>query len=132
MNPIDAILDTLAAAINGCWVSDELPQNDRLERNLPAIVVRDDAPGWTDGKPWGGTAEPVFNVHAVDIEIYGRDLATIRTLGTAVSQIVHAMILDDTNPVVSVRSAQVFHTRPDWNPRVRRVGAEFAVTTARR
>lgn len=130
MNPVNAILDALADHIDGVWISDALPPNERLEPNLPAIIVRDDAPGWTEAKPWGGTSEPVLNAHAVDVEIYGRDLDTIRTLGAAVSQIIHAMILTDS-PVVAVRDAQVFHTRPDWNPQIRRVGAEFAVITRR-
>lgn len=127
---INAVLDKLAAHIDGAWISDTLPAHDTLEQNLPAILV-EDMPGWTEGTPLGGA--PLVHEVAIDVTVYALDLATARDLGSVVERIVFAMVLDPATTVSHVSQPVTMHKRPDWNTRVKRVGAEFSlrVSTAR-
>lgn len=123
---IGEVLDALADHITGAWIGEELPPHDELERNLPAILV-EDVPGHTDAQPWG--AGPLIHAVAVDIEVYGRSFDAVRTIGTAVERIIHHLVVEPGSSVSRVIQETTFHKRPDWNPRVKRVGAEFELRT---
>ncbi|WP_411815491.1 hypothetical protein [Gordonia sp. SND2] len=127
---IDAVLDRLAEHIQNVWIDDKYPPNDQLETNVPAIII-EDMPGFTSDIPLGGS--PLVHEIAIDITILAKDLATARTIGSAVERIIFAMVLDADNTVSHVSQPVTMHKRPDWNSRVSRVGAEFSlrVSTAR-
>ena len=121
---INAVLDKLADHIENVWIGDELPPHDSLEQNLPAIIV-EDMPGWTDTMPLGGS--PLVHEVAIDVTVCAREVTTARTLGAAVERILFAMVLDRSNAVSHVSQPVTMHKRPEWNARVKRVGAEFSL-----
>ena len=117
------VIRELAARLD-VWVADVLPMPDELDENLPMVVV-DEVPGASKLLPWQSDG-PELRTLGVDIDVLGRSRAQTRPIREHVDQIMKALPNLDVG-ITQVKPASTFHTRPDFNQTVRRVGGEYLV-----
>lgn len=117
------VIHELAERID-VWVADVLPLPADLEDNLPMVVV-DEVPGASQMLPWQATG-PELRALGVDIDVLGQSRAQTRPVRERIDQIMRALPNLGVG-ITQVKPASTFHTRPDFNQTVRRVGAEYLV-----
>lgn len=123
--------DVLALVIEGlaerldCWVADTLPPADDLSSNLPCVVV-DELPGEAR-TPWGGGPAGLI-VQAIDIDVFDESRYKTRKIRELITPALREIGLDSSNSITDIRYTSTFHTRPDFNRTIRRVGAELEIT----
>lgn len=115
----------LRSDLDGTWVGDVLPPAEQLDPRQVYVVV-DELPG-EEVAPWGGHA-PLIADHVLDVDIHGPS----RIATKAVRDQVKATLSDLPNrrhvPITRTRCPSTWHPRPDMNPKLKRVGAEFRFT----
>lgn len=120
-----AVIQRLSAELD-VWVADVFPAADELEDNLPCVRV-DEVPGTSRLIPWQVTGEAEIQELGIDIDVLGRSRHQTRGIRERIHKLMMTMP-QDLAEVTSVRAAATFHTRPDFNHLIRRVGAEYLVS----
>lgn len=88
-----------------------------LEQNLPFVAVRL-LPGQEWSRTWQGATGHLLQ--SVDVDLFTRDLSGI-VLGRAIRSSLSALTVRGVTP----HRCPPLSRRPEWNERVRRVGAVF-------
>lgn len=119
------IIDQLSES-TGVWVADVLPPTGDLAGELPCVRV-DELPGTSKLIPWQITGDVELQELGIDIDVLGASRYETRELRERIHQVMMRLPATIT-AVTRVQAAATFHTRPDLNPGIRRVGAEYLVT----
>lgn len=123
LDALRVVIQELSARLD-VWVADVLPTPDELDENLPLVVV-DEVPGQSKLVPWQSDG-PELRTLGVDIDVLGRSRSQTRPVRERIDQIMKA--LPNLNVgITQVTPASTFHTRPDFNQMIRRVGGEYLV-----
>ena len=120
---LEMVIEALASTMD-VWVADVLPPADQLDPSRCFVVV-DEMPG-TEHVPWGGFG-PGLSVVALDVDVYGPSRAQTRPVRARVHQMLMGLPAQSWSGVTRVIVDSSFHTRPDLNPNIRRVGAEYSL-----
>lgn len=129
--------DALALLVTGlkkqlgsAWVADRLP--DPIESALPAVWINP-VPGGSMHAPWNDSA-PLTDAPSFDIDILGQTSKGPKALNDFAAEVREALVnLSSTTPAIKRVIEDVPLTkRPDWNPKVLRVGGEYALIISRR
>lgn len=120
------VIDSLESAL-GCWVSDTFPTPEELRDNLPCVTV-DELPGAVATVPWGGLGQRLEGI-VLDIDVYAPSRAQTRQIREQIHDILANLPYQAWSPIVEVSPLALFHTRPDFNRNIRRVGAEYQFLT---
>ncbi|GAA4809616.1 MULTISPECIES: hypothetical protein [Tomitella] len=119
------VIDLLTDCLPDAVVADRLPPLQQLEDALPVVLV-DEPPGEDPIVPWGGVA-PIIDNSAFDVEVFAPSLAATKPLTRIIRDVMFSLPQVAASPVTRVSMPSGWATRPDFNPRVRRVGAEFSL-----
>ncbi|WP_018119416.1 hypothetical protein [Corynebacterium mastitidis] len=112
--------------VTGVWVADTLPPGDSLSEELPCVRV-DELPGTSKLIPWQITGEMELQELGIDVDVFGASRYETRAVREAIHKTM--MLLPRTVAgITRVQPGATFHTRPDFNQNIRRVGAEYLVT----
>lgn len=108
------------------WVADTLPAAGELETELPCVRV-DELPGVSRKIPWQLTGELELQELGIDIDVLGSSRYETRMIRERIHTVM--MALPNIAPgITRVQASATFHTRPDFNQNIRRVGAEYLIT----
>ena len=113
----------LGNAIGG--IGDSLPPARDLDPNRVYVVV-DELPGTTT-VPWGGHA-PLIADHVLDVDVHGPSRIATKPVRDKVTATLSDLPNRNHVPITRTRCPSSWHPRPDMNPKLKRVGAEFRVT----
>lgn len=119
------IIDRLSE-VTDVWVADVLPPAGELDQHMPCVRV-DELPGNTKLIPWQITGDMELQEIGIDIDVFGASRYETRQVREAIHRAMMT-IPNDIAAVTRVQAAATFHTRPDFNQMIRRVGAEYLVT----
>lgn len=125
---LGAIVTGLKAQLGDLWVADRLP--DPIEDDLPAVWINP-LPGGSSNVPWNSSA-PLTDSPSFDIDILSPASAGPKALNDLAARVRRAVFnIPSLSPVAKVIEDVPFTKRPDWNPRVLRVGGEYALILTR-
>lgn len=127
--------DSLAVIISGLsdqlpdlWVADRLPEP--IDDDLPAVWVNP-LPGGSMNVPWN-TSAPLTDAPSFDIDILSAASKGPKFLNDTAARVRRALFtLADLPKVARVIEDVPLAARPDWNPRVLRVGGEYSLILPR-
>ena len=129
-DPLALIIDGLLGQFDGVWVGTELP--DPVESDLPAVWVNP-LPGSGLNIPWNESA-PLTDAPSFDVDVFASANDGLKELNDFAAQVREALF---RIPALDRRVKRVIEDvplakRPDWNPKVLRVGGEYALIISRR
>jgi len=123
---LEFVIDTLASCLPGVCVAEQLPPLDRLDAELPVLRV-DELPGSATVTAWGGTPVPLLDSSAFELEVFAPSLAVAKPVAERAAEVMFTLSTVADSPVTQVKCPSSFAARPDFNPRVRVLGAEFTL-----
>lgn len=118
------VISTLASCLPGVHVADVLPEHSAMDANLPAVRI-DLLPG-DEVTPFGGMTGPLMDVISLDIDVIARSRAEAVPVAKLVRDILHQLPLMPGTGVTYVE-CPAMSTRPDINPRARRLGVDAEI-----
>ncbi|AIT60165.1 hypothetical protein [Corynebacterium doosanense] len=124
---LKTIIERVSQMVPDMWVADVLPPADRLEKELPCVVI-DLLPGAEEATSWGGQGFPVrLDRVGLDIEVVARSRAAATPVAAKVRQALHQLPHLAGTGVTQV-DCPAFTTREDINLHVRVLGVVADVT----
>lgn len=128
-DPLALIIDGLLDQLGEVWVGTELP--DPIEPDLPAVWVNP-LPGSGLNTPWNESA-PLTDAPSFDVDVFGKTdngLVELNEFAATVREALFAIPAIDSR-VKRVIEDVPLSKRPEWNPKVMRVGGEYALIVSR-